>query len=99
MVVADDSGLVFALVLASRQMAGDKANAGSGAVTSFRKLLVRSGWENENLPSEMTRGVLGLTAVEVGLKDTGGSGKGHEGGGEIGGNDFLDIIRGGGVYI
>lgn len=34
------------------------------------------------------------------LTDTGGSGRGHEGGGEMGGKDFLDIIRGGGsLYI
>ena len=36
--------------------------------------------------------------MDVGSTDTGGSGRGHEGGGEIGGNDLLDIIRGGGVY-
>lgn len=37
--------------------------------------------------------------MDDGLADTGGSGKGYVGGGEIGGNDFLDIIRGGGVYV
>ena len=36
--------------------------------------------------------------MDAGSTDTGGSGKGHDGGGEIGGNDFLDVIRGGGVY-
>ena len=82
-------------------MAGDRANAGTGgAVNSLRKLLVRPGREDEDSPSDMTRSVfgLGLIAVDMGLTDTGGSGKGHEGGGEIGGNDFLDMIRGGGVY-
>lgn len=86
-------------------MAGDKANAGSGndsdggAIDSLRKLLVRAGWRDIDSSSDVTRGaVLGLIAVKVGLTDTGGSGRGHEGGGEIGGNDFLDIIRGGGVY-
>ena len=64
----------------------------------MRKVLVRSKWEEEDSPSDVTRGDLGLIAVDVGFTDTGGSGKGHEGGGEIGGNDLLDIIRGGGVY-
>lgn len=86
-------------------MAGDKVDAGTrvggggggGAVNSLRKLLV---WEDEeDSPSDMTFVVLGLIGVEVGdLTDAGGSGRGHEGGGEIGGNDFLDTIDGGGVY-
>ena len=85
-------------------MAGDRADAGTsvgGAVNSLRKL-VRSRFsrlEEEDSPSDTKRGVLGLIAVDIGLTDTGGSGKGHEGGGEIGGNDFLEIIRGGLVYI
>ena len=85
-------------------MAGDSnANAGTsdgGAVNSLRKLVRSrfSGLEDEDSASDMARGVLGLVAVDVvGSTDTGGSGKGHEGGGEIGGNDFL-VIHGGGVY-
>jgi hypothetical protein len=104
MVVADDdSGLIFVLVSV---LTGDKVNAGTsngGApVSSLRKLLVRFkllGWEKEDSRSDMRGCVLGLIAVGVGLTDTGGSGRGQEGGGEIGGDDFLDKIRGGGGYI
>ena len=74
-------------------MAGDK-DAGTngidgGIINSLRKLFVL---EDEDSPSDMTIGALGL--VDVCLTDAGGSGKGHEGGGESGGKDFLDIIHG-----
>ena len=96
--VAADSGLLgFAFVLGSRQVAGDRedagTNVGGGDFNLLGKLLV---FEDEDSLCDTTRGFLvtiGVIAVEVGSTDTGGSGKGREGGGEIGGND-----NGGGVY-
>lgn len=79
-------------------MAGDREeddDAGTNGIdgdtfNSLRKLA----WEDKDSPSDVTIGVLGLIAVDVGLTtDKGGSGRGHEGGGEIGGKDFLDVIH------
>ena len=99
-IVAVDSGLVgFALVFAleSRQtVAGDREeDAGSNGIDgdTFNSLR-KPAWEDKDSQSDMTIGVLGLIVVDVGLTaDPGGSGRGYEGGGKIGGKDFLDVIH------